>query len=447
MKKIVLSLAGVLAAAAFAPEAAAVPAFARQTGMACSACHQQHFPVLNSFGRAFKAGGYTMMGAQGKVEGEHLSIPDTLNASMVLKVRYQKQTNGAVGTGNGLGTVLDSTGNGQMQFADEFALLFGGRVAENVGFLTEVNLAGTTNGAVAGGLKTPFLFDVGAAKFSVIPFTTDAHGPAYGYELGSTGVLRANRWSEMRRDTSANQYAMSDGNGSLGGFNNGATGFAFVAQNDMGYINYTRYTPNHLVGGGGTAVASYEMKSNYLRIAATPTVGNWALHVGAGFLSGTSEVGLVPLAAVPALGGMYETVGRFADLQAHGVVGGKELGVYASYANSPVRDGGTCGTGVATAGNFCNVYNPTGTAHQAWQIGADYSIIPHALALQASYRAGERGGTSDNALLIGAIYDYTQNVALHANVVSRSGGRYVANAAGVVNRGKSEYLMMLEMSW
>src|SRR3990172_1729051 len=102
MKKIVLSLAGVLAATAFAPEAAAIPAYARQVGMACTACHAQHFPVLNSFGRAFKAGGYTMMGAQGKVEGEHLSIPDTLNMSMIVKLRYldnnTASNNGVLGT-------------------------------------------------------------------------------------------------------------------------------------------------------------------------------------------------------------------------------------------------------------------------------------------------------------------------------------------------------------
>ncbi|MDH4235429.1 MAG: hypothetical protein OEV15_09895, partial [Gallionella sp.] len=163
MRKIIISLAGVMAATAFAPEAVAVPAFARQTGMACNACHQQHFPVLNSFGRAFKAGGYNMMGAQGKVEGEHLSIPDTLNASMVLKIRYQKESQGGNSSANtikdGAGTALDGTQNGQMQFADEFALLFGGRVAENVGFLMEANLVGP-GAPLTGGLKLPFVFDM-----------------------------------------------------------------------------------------------------------------------------------------------------------------------------------------------------------------------------------------------------------------------------------------------
>ena len=72
----------------FAPEASAVPVFARQTGMACSACHFQHFPLLNGFGRAFKSAGFTMMGAQEKVEGEHLSIPAMLNFGVLTTTGY-----------------------------------------------------------------------------------------------------------------------------------------------------------------------------------------------------------------------------------------------------------------------------------------------------------------------------------------------------------------------
>src|SRR5437016_5177306 len=38
-----------------------VPAFSRQTGLACSACHYQ-FPQLTPFGRLFKLNGYTLTG-------------------------------------------------------------------------------------------------------------------------------------------------------------------------------------------------------------------------------------------------------------------------------------------------------------------------------------------------------------------------------------------------
>ncbi|HZY26172.1 MAG TPA: hypothetical protein VFE71_10120, partial [Bacteroidales bacterium] len=43
----------------YAPAANAVPSYARQTGMSCSACHYS-FPQLNAFGRLFKLNGYTL---------------------------------------------------------------------------------------------------------------------------------------------------------------------------------------------------------------------------------------------------------------------------------------------------------------------------------------------------------------------------------------------------
>ena len=46
-------------AAAGAESARAIPSFARQTKLPCSACHTQ-FPELNAFGRVFKLNGYTL---------------------------------------------------------------------------------------------------------------------------------------------------------------------------------------------------------------------------------------------------------------------------------------------------------------------------------------------------------------------------------------------------
>ena len=42
----------------FPLSARAVPSFARQTGMSCTACHTV-FPELTAFGRTFKLGAYT----------------------------------------------------------------------------------------------------------------------------------------------------------------------------------------------------------------------------------------------------------------------------------------------------------------------------------------------------------------------------------------------------
>ena len=67
-----------LAAAAFAATPAhAVPAFARQTGQDCIACHVGGFgPQLTPFGRAFKLGGYTL--SNGK---KHLPVSAMLVSS------------------------------------------------------------------------------------------------------------------------------------------------------------------------------------------------------------------------------------------------------------------------------------------------------------------------------------------------------------------------------
>lgn len=425
MKKIVLSIAGVMAAAAFAPEASALPAFARQTGMACNACHQQHFPVLNGFGRAFKAAGYTMMGAQEKVEGEHLSIPATLNAAFLFKYRYVKDGGRAGAVGGGV-TAPTNAGNGQHQMGDEFSLFFGGRVAENIGFLFEGNTA-NVGGALVAGFKMPVIFDLGSAKIGVIPFTTDALGVQYGFELSSTGAMRANRWSEMRAETSAVQYLGMDG---------AASGLAFIAQNDMGYINVTKWSPSFAPGSNGqvaTNPQSTDFKNNYIRIAATPTIADWATHIAYGQASGSSYANMA-LA-------QQETRGSFFDVQAHGEVAGKDLGAYFTWGKVPTANA-----------LIVSAYGAGAQDKKAWTIGADYSVIPHTLHIGAAFRkANDANNNKDDSTMVQAIYDLTQNVALHAYYTSYSGAVVTAGAGQVVGAktaGRtSRTLLMLEASW
>ena len=147
MKKILFAVASLLAVIVPITAAQAVPAFARQTGMPCSGCHQQHVPILNTFGQAFKAGGYTMVGTQEKVEGDGLSIAGDLNAAILLKARYQK-SNGFDAPGAVSGT---TTNGGQWQIPDEMSLFFGGRIAENIGFINENNFLGGPVGGIEAG--------------------------------------------------------------------------------------------------------------------------------------------------------------------------------------------------------------------------------------------------------------------------------------------------------
>ncbi|MDP2690518.1 MAG: hypothetical protein Q8P48_10475, partial [Deltaproteobacteria bacterium] len=244
MKKMLLSVVAVflLTLAFYAPrEASAVPAFARQTGMACNTCHFQHYPSLNAFGRTFKAGGYTMIGGQSMIEGDMLSIPSVLNASLVTKIRYQKR-NGDNNDPGALDVVgppaVDNSGlralnKGEVQFPDEAALLIGGRAGEHFGFLLEAALQG---GDSFTSFKAPVVFDVQDTKLSVIPFTTDALGVAYGLELLNTGALRSQRPIEHRTEMSAQQYI---------GTATAATGLTFAAVRDIGFVNYTAWYDSH----------------------------------------------------------------------------------------------------------------------------------------------------------------------------------------------------------
>jgi hypothetical protein len=426
-------LASVLAAAAFAPEASAIPSFARQTGMACASCHQTHFPVLNGFGRAFKAAGYTMMGAQEKVEGEHLSIPAVLNASLLLKYRYQLFSGAVDGKTPGAGVTATTTEyDGQWQMGDEFSLFFGGRIAETehftIGFLNENNAAA---GALAG-LRVPVTFDLGAAKIQAIPFSTDALGAAYGFELSSGGVMRANRWNEMRRTISAIQYNADRGH------SGSAAGFAVVLQNDMGYINVTKWSSSFFPGANGGGLASTNYGQNYVRAAVTPTIAGFDIVAGVGSESGASADNMTAVNGAGSAATKTEAKQTFADLQVHGDIAGMTSGIYAQYANAPA---------CKEAGVAC-VHNDKTLDRTAFSIGGEMVVVPHTLVLSAAYRDAKTGranasGASytDKAVTVGAIYELTQNVELHANYVSYSG-----TEATRANK-TSEFLGMLEAAW
>ena len=62
--------------------AAAVPAFAEQTGRNCAACHVGGYgPELTQFGREFKLGGYTLR--------THASVPISAMAVAFSAVRWK----------------------------------------------------------------------------------------------------------------------------------------------------------------------------------------------------------------------------------------------------------------------------------------------------------------------------------------------------------------------
>jgi hypothetical protein len=393
----------------FSREALAVPAFARQLGMACSTCHFQHYPALNPFGMAFKMNGYTLIGAQGKVEGEGLSIPDTLNASLVTKIRYQK-TNGVDDpTTTPDNEKKSGTNKGELQFPDEAALLIGGRAGEHVGFLLEMQLPEGDASAFAS-FKMPIVYTAGGVVLSAIPFTTDAGGAAYGFELLNTGAMRMQRVLEDRKGTSAQQYI---------GTATEAEGVALVASNSMGFLNATLWAPEH-----GAVDAGLKL-SQYLRGAVTPNVGGWSTGLGVQYWGGKTEVGDTDTNP----GQVYKTKAWAVDAQAQGQVGALPLGVYLTYGNA-AADAGSSETILFNCGDtdgdgVCDTNNPKDKT--AWSALVELGVLPGKATVALGYRAGKNGAAtdnSDNALVVGATYLMAQNVEFQLNHTLYSGDVY-----------------------
>lgn len=388
----------------------AVPAFARQMGIECNSCHYQQFPLLNQFGRSFKAGGY-IMSTQQHVEGDRMYLPNVLNASLVTKVRYQKT--------NGDSDPKEGTDRGELQFPDEAALLIGGQAGTHVGFLLEFATFGTANtgsGEVTGtkadtgsgdfslfaSYKMPIVYDVAGSKLSVIPFSTDGLGAAYGFELLNTGAVRNIRLTEHRKEVSAQQYLGTDG---------AATGFAFVAANDMGFINISQWAPVH-----GTNDNSF---LNYFRIAATPQLGGWDLGIGGQLWSGTSE-GTFGGDEVP--GTKKKAEAWAVDAQAQGSIGSIPVGVYMTYGMAAKTK----------AGETENIFNGQADDKTAATIAAEATLLPYT-QVSLAYRTADNGkatDSDDNAIAIGVKYHLTQNVQLSLNHTIYSGDANKNNRGG-----------------
>ena len=308
--------------------AEAVPAFARQTGMPCMGCHFQNYPALNSFGRAFRSKGFTMQGSQTMIEGEDMSMPSTLNASVITKLRYQLKDN-------------DDGDRGEVQWPDEAALLIGGRAADKVGFLMELGLgpggadtgdgsltctdpadattctadtgSGDTDGTF---LSTKFHFAI-AESFAIIPFSTDGLGVGYGFEMLNTGAQRSQRPIENRKGFSAGQL--------LGTASGEATGIAFVYETPEFSVNYSHWTPTW----GNVHANIFGGLAHYLRAAYTPNIGGWDTGFGASYMTGSVETGKTN----PATETFIDSWG--VDAQIQGMAGSMPLGIYASYGVAP----------------------------------------------------------------------------------------------------------------
>jgi len=120
--------------ALLARPAAAVPSFARQTGLACEACHTV-FPELTPFGRRFKLGGYTLTTRTNVSDIDAarqttLSLQDLPPLSVMAQVSSTWWNKSLTDSGAPGGFTSQ---NGQTEFPQQLSLFYAGKIAENMG--------------------------------------------------------------------------------------------------------------------------------------------------------------------------------------------------------------------------------------------------------------------------------------------------------------------------
>ncbi|MDP9089371.1 MAG: cytochrome C [Pseudomonadota bacterium] len=126
----------------FAAPAAAVPSFARQTGMACAACHTV-FPELTPFGREFKLNGYVIDNIK-QITGispdnrQTLALNSIPPLSVMLEVSYARTARALPDS------VLSGAlaKDGEVLFPQQASLFYAGKIAENLGAFMQLTYSG-----------------------------------------------------------------------------------------------------------------------------------------------------------------------------------------------------------------------------------------------------------------------------------------------------------------
>jgi hypothetical protein len=124
----------------------AVPSFARQTGMACAACHTV-FPELTPFGREFKLNGYVLDNIK-QIKGitvenrETLALSSLPPLSMMLQISYT-HTGSALPDSAVSGALAK---DGDVLFPQQASFFYAGKIADGLGAFVQLTYDGVEDG-------------------------------------------------------------------------------------------------------------------------------------------------------------------------------------------------------------------------------------------------------------------------------------------------------------
>jgi len=273
---------------AVTPDALAVPSFARQTGMACEACHTV-FPELTHFGRVFKANGYVLSNLKqvrdvSPKKEQLLELSEFPPLSIMAQVSYtQMKTSVPDLSSVGAPGVAQ---NGTAGFPQQLSLFYAGKIAPHLGGMIQLTYA-NDSGTIA--------IDKTDLRFADEVLLPNNGTLTYGLSLNNNPTVQ-----DLWNSTPAwgFPYASSNANVSplastaiAGGFAQSVAGLsAYVYWNESllaeigGYRSAQQGVTNSLTGGAGpldgTASNVLQGLTPYWRLAYEYGWGRNSLEAG-----------------------------------------------------------------------------------------------------------------------------------------------------------------------
>jgi hypothetical protein len=358
MKKMIFSAAAfglvAVSSVALAPTTAeAIPAFARQTGAACLACHFQSFPTLNAFGRSFKMNALTDVGDQALIEDDDLSIPSTMNMTLVLRPQFVATNNGTTKS-----RAINAT-------ADQ-VILIAGRIGSNTGGFVELGGGTFANNQLFNS------WDVAGMKVGASYFNT-----GFGEDAG---LQTMSVWGQHGGLLAGKNISINN----IMGAGANTAGVSLWAGNDMAQLQVGAVDPT-------TNIGTTWSLAPMARLTGFFDVGGMELGLGGIIVSGST--GTTPL---------KQDAKRYGiDVQLQGDLADMPVGLYADYASAK--------KGTAAVANF---YNASTTANRTG-FSVRGTIKPtHTIVAMAGIGDDKTGTTKTTNTIVGAEYEVYQNFVI-----------------------------------
>ncbi|HVN42419.1 MAG TPA: hypothetical protein VMT50_06510 [Steroidobacteraceae bacterium] len=271
------------------PAALAVPSFARQTGMACEACHTI-FPELTHFGRLFKANGYTLSSLKqvrdvDARKSELLALSQFPPLSIMMQVSYTelKKTLPDYSTGG----TNDKALNGTVAFPQQLSLFYAGEIAPHLGAFIQFTY-GNDSGT--------FGIDNTDLRFANLAVLSGDQSLIYGVSLNNNPTVQ-DLWNStpafgfpyQASNSLVSPLAGAQIDGTLGQSVAGLSGYLFWNESlyaELGvYRSAQQGAANSVTGAAGpldgTTSNVISGAAPYWRVAYEYNVGRHSIEVGA----------------------------------------------------------------------------------------------------------------------------------------------------------------------